>query len=37
MTSLYNEAMGTVSNMYLYDRVAGRDQGTNDKAWDVKL
>jgi hypothetical protein len=37
MTSLYNEAMGTVSNKYLYDRVAGRDKGTNNKAWDVQL
>ena len=35
MTSLYNEAMGTVSNQYLYDRVEGRDKGTNDKPWQV--
>jgi hypothetical protein len=35
MTSLYNEAMGTVSNLYLYDRVVGRDSGTADKPWDV--
>jgi hypothetical protein len=35
MTSLYNEAMGTVSNKYLYDRVEGRDKGTNDKPWQV--
>src|SRR5665213_282630 len=37
LTSLYNESMGTVSNLYLYDRVQGRDQGTNDKPWDVNL
>jgi hypothetical protein len=37
MTSLYNEAMGTVSNKYLYDRVKGRDKGTNNKPWDVRL
>ena len=37
LTSLYNEAMGTVSNLYLYDRVEGRDQGTHDKPWDVKV
>jgi hypothetical protein len=36
LTSLYNESLGTVSNVYLYDRVEGRDQGTNDKPWDVK-
>jgi len=34
MTSLYNEAMGTVSNKYLYDRVEGRDKGTHDKPWE---
>ena len=33
MTSLYNEAMGTVSNKYLYDRVEGRDKGKHDKPW----
>lgn len=37
MTSLYNEAMGTVSNQYLYDRVEGRDKGTHDKPWDVSV
>jgi hypothetical protein len=34
LTSLYNESMGTVSNLYLYDRVEGRDQGVHDKPWD---
>jgi hypothetical protein len=37
MTSLYNEALGTVSNKYLYDRVEGRDQGTHDKPWEVTV
>jgi hypothetical protein len=37
LTSLYNESMGTVSNLYLYDRVVGRDAGTADKPWDVNL
>lgn len=35
LTALYNEALGTVSNQYLYDRVEGRDKGTHDKPWDV--
>jgi hypothetical protein len=35
LTSLYNESMGTVSNLYLYDRVEGRDKGTHDKPWEV--
>jgi len=35
LTTLYNEAMGTVSNLYLYDRVEGRDQGEHDKPWEV--
>jgi hypothetical protein len=34
LISLYNEAMGTVSNLYLYDRVEGRDRGVRDKPWD---
>jgi hypothetical protein len=34
LTSLYNESMGTVSNLYLYDRVEGRDKGVHDKPWD---
>ena len=33
LTSLYNEALGTVSNQYLYDRVEGRDFGTSHKPW----
>jgi len=35
LTSLYNESMGTVSNLYLYDRVVGRDAGTADKPWEI--
>ena len=35
LTSLYNESMGTVSNLYIYDRVEGRDKGTHDKPWEV--
>jgi hypothetical protein len=33
LTSLYNEALGTVSNKYLYDRVKGRDQAPTHKPW----
>lgn len=34
LTSLYNEALGTVSNQYLYDRVKDRDQGVPKRAWE---
>jgi hypothetical protein len=34
LTSLYNEALGTVSNLYIYDRVEGRDSGKHDKPWE---
>jgi hypothetical protein len=37
LTSLYNESLGTVSNQYLYDRVEGRDRGTANKPWEVKV
>jgi hypothetical protein len=33
LTSLYNEALGTVSNKYLYDRVEGRDEAPVHKPW----
>ncbi len=33
LSSLYNEALGTVSNKYLYDRVEGRDQAPVHKPW----
>jgi hypothetical protein len=35
LTSLYNESLGTVSNLYLYDRVEGRDKGVRDKPWEL--
>src|ERR1700735_5105937 len=37
LTTLYNESLGTVSNLYIYDRVEGRDQGEHDKPWDVAM
>jgi len=37
LESLYNESLGTVSNLYLYDRLEGRDNGTHDKPWDISL
>jgi hypothetical protein len=33
-TSLYNEALGTVSTLYLYDRVKDRDAGVPKRAWE---
>jgi len=33
LVTLYNESLGTVSNLYLYDRVEGRDTGKHDKPW----
>lgn len=36
LTTLYNESLGTVSNLYLYDRVEGRDQGEHDKPWEMR-
>jgi hypothetical protein len=33
-TNLYNEALGTVSTLYLYDRVADRDHGVPKRAWE---
>ena len=32
--SLYNEALGTVSTLYLYDRVKDRDKGVAKRAWE---
>jgi len=35
-TSLYNEALGTVSDRYMYDRVAGRDNATHTpRPWET--
>jgi hypothetical protein len=36
LTTLYNESLGTVSNLYVYDRVEGRDSGKHDKPWDIQ-
>jgi hypothetical protein len=35
LTSLYNESLGTVSNVYVYDRVEGRDRGEHNKPWET--
>jgi hypothetical protein len=35
LESLYNESLGTVSNLYLYDRVEGRDRGLHNRPWDA--
>jgi hypothetical protein len=32
--SLYNEALGTVSTFYQYDRVQDRDRGVPKRVWD---
>jgi len=32
--SLYNEALGTVSTFYLYDRVKDRDKGVGKREWE---
>ena len=32
--SLYNEALGTVSTYYLYDRVQDRDRGVPKRVWE---
>jgi hypothetical protein len=37
LTSLYNESLGTVSTLYVYDRVEGRDRGDHNKPWEQKL
>jgi hypothetical protein len=34
MTTLYNEALGTVSTRYLYDRVKDRDHGVPKRPWE---
>jgi hypothetical protein len=33
LTSLYNESLGTTSDLHLYDRVEHRDQGDGDRPW----
>lgn len=37
LVSLYNEALGTVSNLYLYDRVEDRDLHEPKQPWEVKI
>ncbi|MDQ6663042.1 MAG: hypothetical protein M3Z23_01455, partial [Acidobacteriota bacterium] len=37
LVSLYNEALGTVSNVYLYDRVEDRDLHEPKQPWEVKI
>jgi hypothetical protein len=34
LETLYNEALGTVSTYYLYDRVKDRDSGVPKRVWD---
>ena len=34
LESLYNEALGTVSTYYLYDRVKDRDRGVPKRVWE---
>ncbi len=34
METLYNEALGTVSTLYLYDRVQDRDRGVPKRPWE---
>ncbi len=36
LPSLYNESLGTRSDLHLYDRVQHRDAGDADNAWDHK-
>src|SRR3984957_19727959 len=36
LPSLYNESLGTTSDLHLYDRVEHRDQGDTDKPWERK-
>ena len=35
LTSLYNESLGSVSNVYLYDRVKDRDLNQPRKPWEL--
>jgi len=34
LETLYNEALGTVSTYYLYDRVKDRDRGVPKRVWE---
>ena len=35
LSSLYNESLGTTSDLHLYDRVEHRDAGDSHKPWEV--
>jgi hypothetical protein len=37
MVSLYNESLGSVSTLYLYDRVKDRDSSRAKKPWELKI
>ena len=37
LPSLYNESLGTTSDLHLYDRVEHRDDGTAHQPWEQKL
>ena len=37
LTSLYNQSLGSVSNVYLYDRVKGRDSDAPKKPWEKQV
>ena len=37
LTSLYNQSLGSVSNLYLYDRVKGRDSDAPKKPWEKRV
>jgi len=34
LTSLYNQSLGTTSDLHLYDRVRNRDHGVPKRAWE---
>jgi hypothetical protein len=36
LPSLYNESLGTTSDLHLYDRVEHRDEGSARRPWEVK-
>jgi hypothetical protein len=37
LTSLYNQSLGTTSDLHLYDRVEHRDEGDAHKPWQQKI
>jgi hypothetical protein len=37
LVSLYNESLGSVSNVYLYDRVKDRDTDHPKKPWELSV